>query len=99
MGKNATGIRRTTLFCETLRQTPAEAEAAGHALLLRGGFVQGLAAGIFTFLPLGQRVKAKVEAILREEMGAADGQEVVMPVVHPAEIWQESGRWDAIGPE
>ncbi len=92
-------MRRTTLFCETLRQNPADTEVAGHQLLLRGGFIQPLAAGIYSFLPLGQRVKHKIEQILREEMDAIEGQEISMPVVHPAELWQETGRWDAIGSE
>ncbi len=92
-------MRRTTFFCETLRQAPADAELAGHQLLLRGGFVQPLAAGIYSLLPLGQRVRRRVEAILREEMDAIDGQEIAMPVVHPAELWRETGRWQAIGPE
>ncbi len=92
-------MRRTALFCETLRQAPADAEAAGHQLLLRGGFIQPLAAGLYSFLPLGQRVREKIERILREEMDAVDGQEIAMPVVHPAELWQETGRWSAIGPE
>src|SRR5690348_10695866 len=92
-------MRRTELFCETLRQTPADTEIAGHQLLLRGGFVQPLAAGIYSFLPLGQRVRQKIEQILREEMDAIGGQEIAMPVVQPAELWQESGRWQSIGAE
>jgi prolyl-tRNA synthetase len=71
----------------------------GYALLLRGGYVQPLAAGIFSYLPLGWRVKEKVESILREEMRAIGGQEVQLPVVHPAELWKETGRWFDIGPE
>ena len=92
-------MRRTTFFCETLRQNPADTEIAGHQLLLRGGFIQPLAAGSYSFLPLGQRVRQKVEQILREEMDAIDGQELSLPVVHPAELWQETGRWYEIGPE
>jgi prolyl-tRNA synthetase len=92
-------MRRTTLFCETLRQNPADTEIAGHQLLIRGCFIQPLAAGIYSYLPLGQRVKQKVERIIREEMNAIGGQEVSMPVVQPAELWQESGRWYDIGPE
>ena len=92
-------MRRTTLFCETLRQNPADAETAGHQLLLRGGFVQPLAAGIYSFLPLGERVRRKVQQIVREEMDAIDGQEITMPVVQPAELWRESGRWHKFGPE
>ncbi len=90
-------MKRSQLFCETLRQNPADSEAAGHQLLLRGGYVQPLAAGIFSLLPLGQRVRAKVETILREEMDAVGGQEISMPVVQPAELWQETGRWYDVG--
>ena len=92
-------MRRTTFFCETLRQAQAEGENTGHQLLLRGGFIQPLAAGIYSFLPLGQRVKHKIEHILREEMNAIGGQEVFLPVVHPAELWQETGRWYDVGAE
>ncbi len=92
-------MRRSDLFGETLRQAPADAESGGYVLLLRGGFVQPLAAGIFSYLPLGWRVKEKVERIMREEMNAIDGQEVQLPVVHPAELWQETGRLYEIGPE
>ena len=92
-------MRRSRLFCETLRQAPADIDSAGHQLLLRGGFVQPLAAGIFSFLPLGERVANKLEQIMREEMNAIGGQELTMPVVHPAELWQETGRWQVIGPE
>ena len=92
-------MRRSTLFCETLRESPADTDVAGHALLIRGSYIQTLAAGIYSFLPLGERVRAKVEGILRDEMNAIEGQEISMPVVHPAELWQETGRWYAIGPE
>jgi len=92
-------MRRTTLFCETLRQNPADTEVAGHQLLIRGGFIQTLAAGIYSFLPLGERVKTRIENIMREEMNAIEGQEISMPVVHPAELWQETGRWYDIGAE
>jgi prolyl-tRNA synthetase len=92
-------MRRSDLFCETLRQNPADTDVAGHQLLVRGGYVQSLAAGIYSFLPLGERVRAKVERILREEMEAIGGQEVSLPVVHPAEIWQASGRWSDLGEE
>jgi len=92
-------MRRTILFCETLRQNPADTEVAGHQLLLRGSYIQPLAAGIYSLLPLGKRVSTKIEQILREEMNAIDAQEVTMPVVQPAELWQESGRWYDIGSE
>ncbi len=92
-------MRRSTFFGETLRENPADTDIAGHQLLMRAGFVQPLAAGIYSFLPLGERVKKRVEQILRDEMDAIGGQEVSMPVVHPAELWQETGRWYDIGPE
>jgi len=83
----------------TLREDPADAEAISHRLMLRAGLVRQLAAGIYVYLPLGQRVLDKITAIVREEMNAIGGQEVTLPVLHPAEIWQQSGRWDAIGDE
>jgi prolyl-tRNA synthetase len=87
------------LFSQTMREAPAEAEAAGHQLLLRAGFVRQLAAGIFSTLPLGQRSLAKIEGIMRQEIGGIGGQEIKMPVVHPADLWQESGRWYEYGDE
>jgi prolyl-tRNA synthetase len=92
-------MRRSQYFCSTLREDPSAGDVAGHLLLLRGSFIQPLAAGIYSFLPLGERVKRKVEVILREEMEAVGAQEVSLPVVHPADLWKESGRWDLIGPE
>ncbi len=83
----------------TLREDPADAEAVSHRLMLRAGLVRQLAAGIYVYLPLGQRVMDKIDAIIREEMNRIGGQEITMPVLHPAEIWQESGRWQAIGGE
>ena len=79
----------------TLREDPADAEAVSHRLMLRAGLVRQLAAGIYVYLPLGQRVMDKVNAIIREEMNAIGGQEITMPVLQPAEIWQQSGRWTA----
>ena len=90
-------MRMTKLFFQTLREAPADAEVASHQLALRACLVKQVAAGIFDILPLGQRVKAKIEQVLREEMNAIDGQEVTLPVVHPAELWQRSGRWFQIG--
>ena len=90
-------MRMSRLFFQTLREVPAGAEIASHQLMLRAGLVHQLAAGIFDYLPLGQRVKNKLEQIMREEMEAIDCQEVTLPVVHPGELWQQSGRWDAIG--
>jgi prolyl-tRNA synthetase len=87
------------LFSQTLRDTPSEAETASHQLLLRAGYMRQHAAGIFSLLPLGQRTAAKIEAIIRREMDAIGGQEVSMPVVQPASIWQETGRWYQIDAE
>src|SRR5207302_2620244 len=83
----------------TRRADPADAEAISHRLMLRARLVRQLAAGIYVYLPLGQRVLDKIAAIVRAEMNAIGGQEVTLPVLHPAEIWQQSGRWDAIGDE
>ncbi len=87
------GQRVSSLFGVTLREAPAEAEVESHKLLLRAGYVRQLAAGIFSYLPLGWRAVRKIEAILREEMDRIGGQEMNMPVVHPAEPWRASGRW------
>src|SRR5256886_17557106 len=83
----------------TMKETPAEAEVLSHQLMLRAGLIRKLAAGLYTWLPLGLRVLRKVETIVREEMDKAGAQEVLMPVVQPAELWQESGRWEQYGPE
>src|SRR5881394_432431 len=90
-------MRVTRSLLPTLREDPAD--AVSHKLMLRAGLVRQLAAGIYVWLPLGQRVLDRVNRIIREEMNAIGGQEMSMPVLHPAEIWRESGRWDAIGPE
>lgn len=92
-------MRFSQLFGHTLHEDPADAETASHRLLLRAGYIRPLAAGIFNLLPLGLRVKARIERILREEMDSIGGQELLMPVVHPAEIWRRTGRWDRVGAE
>jgi len=92
-------MRFSRSLIPTLREVPADAEAISHRLMLRAGLVRQLAAGIYVYLPLGQRVLDKITAVIREEMNAIGGQEITMPVLHPAEIWQQSGRWDAIGGE
>lgn len=92
-------MRMSVLFSQTLRDIPSEAEIASHRLLLRAGFMRQLAAGIFTYLPLGLRSLRKIETILREEMDAIGGQEITMPVVHPADIWKESNRWYEVDDE
>src|SRR6266542_4057275 len=89
-------MRLSKSLVPTLREEPAETEALSHKLMLRAGLVRQLAAGIFVYLPLGQRVLDKINAIIREEMNAIGGQEITMPVLHPAEIWKQSGRWEGI---
>ncbi len=90
-------MRVSTLFGQTLRDAPTEADTASYQMLLRAGYVRQLAAGLFSYLPLAQRSLRKIEDILREEMDAIGGQEMCMPVVHPAELWQQTGRWYQIG--
>ncbi|KAA6185798.1 proline--tRNA ligase [Thiohalocapsa marina] len=91
---------RTSQFpLQTVKETPADAEIASHRLMLRAGMIRKLAAGLYTWLPLGLRVLRKVERIVREEMDRAGALEVSMPAVQPAELWQESGRWEQYGPE
>jgi prolyl-tRNA synthetase len=92
-------MRLSTLFFASLRDDPAEAEMASHRLLVRAGYVRQLGAGIYSLLPLGFRVQQRIEQVIREEMNAIGGQEMEMPVVHPAELWRESGRYQKIGPE
>ena len=92
-------MRMSKLFVTTLRETPADAEVASHQLLVRGGFIRRLTSGIYNYLPLMWRVMKKVENIVREEMDAAGAQELLMPILQPAEIWQESGRWQVYGKE
>ncbi|MBL8155192.1 MAG: proline--tRNA ligase [Anaerolineae bacterium] len=92
-------MRMTQLFSQTLREAPGDTDIASHQLLLRAGFIRPLAAGIFSYLPLARRAMTRIEAVIREEMDAIGGQEITMPVVHPADIWQETGRWYRIGPE
>ncbi|MDC1127617.1 proline--tRNA ligase [Gammaproteobacteria bacterium] len=92
-------MKTSNFFIPTLREAPSEAEISSHRLMLRAGLVRQLAAGIYTWLPLGLRVLRKVEAIIREEMDLAGAQEVLMSSVQPAELWKESTRWEAYGPE
>ena len=92
-------MRFSQSFIPTLRDDPADAEAISHKLLIRGGYVRQLMSGVYSLLPLGQRVAEKVERVIREEMDRIGGQEFKLPALHPAEVWQKSGRWDAIGEE
>ena len=92
-------MRMSKLFSQTLRDRPSEAEIASHELLLRAGFIRQLAAGIFTYMPFAKRALTKIEDIMREEMNAIGGQEISMPVIHPADIWKKTNRWYQIGSE
>lgn len=89
-------MRMSALFGRTLRETPADAEMISHQLLLRAGMIRPLGVGIYSYLPIGWRVMRKIEAIMRQEMDDLGAQEVLMPVAHPAEVWQSSGRWSSL---
>src|SRR6266702_5703666 len=92
-------MRLSKLFFTSLRDDPAEAEMVSHRLLVRAGYIRQLGAGIYTLLPLGFRVQQKIEQVIRQEIDRIGGQEMEMPVVHPADLWRESGRYVKIGPE
>ena len=92
-------MRTTETLLATLREAPADAEVVSHQLLLRAGMIRKTAAGIYNWLPLGLRVLRKVETVVREEMDASGAQEVLLSGVQPAELWQESRRWEEYGPE
>src|SRR5262245_4033896 len=90
-------MRMSNLFFQTLREAPAEAEIISHQLMLRSSMIQPIAAGIFDILPLAQRVKQKIENIMSDRMDGTRVAVVMLPMVHPAELWQRSGRWYQIG--
>ncbi len=92
-------MRMSTMFGRTLRAAPADIELPSHQLMLRAALIRPLGAGIFSLLPIGWRVIRKIENIIRAEMDAIGGQELYMPVVHPADLWRETGRYDLVGPE
>ncbi len=92
-------MRYANLLIPTLREVPSDAEAISHVLMVRAGYIRQLAAGLYIYLPLALRVMRKINAILREEMNALGAQEIALPALHPAEIWQETGRWYEIGDE
>ncbi|RPI47822.1 MAG: proline--tRNA ligase [Betaproteobacteria bacterium] len=92
-------MRVSRLFLSTLKEAPAEAELVSHRLMLRAGLIRRLASGLYTWLPLGLRIVRKVEAVVRREMNATGAVEVLMPAIQPAELWQESGRWEQYGPD
>ncbi|MEJ2406494.1 MAG: proline--tRNA ligase [Candidatus Thiodiazotropha sp.] len=92
-------MRASQYLIATIKETPSDAEIVSHQLMLRAGMIRKLASGLYTWLPMGLRVLRRVEKVVREEMNRSGAQEVLMPAVQPAELWQESGRWDAMGPE
>ena len=92
-------MRLTNLPLNTLKEVPAEAETLSHQLMLRAGLIRRLASGLYSWLPIGMRILQKIENIIREEMNRAGALEVMMPIVQPAELWRESGRWEKFGPE
>ncbi len=92
-------MRQSQLLLPTLKEDPADADVISHRLMLRAGLIRQLASGLYSWLPVGLRVLRKIEAIIREEMNASGAQELCMPVVQPAELWEESGRWAKMGPE
>ncbi len=92
-------MRISSLFSQTLREAPADSEVASHQLLVRAGFIRQLGSGIFSFLPLGLRSLERIKQIMREQINAIGGQELLMPVVQPADIWKETGRYFQIGSE
>ncbi|MCX8085706.1 MAG: proline--tRNA ligase [Rhodocyclaceae bacterium] len=92
-------MRASQFFINTLKEAPADAEIVSHRLLTRAGMIKKLAGGIYTYMPMGLRVIRKIEAIIREEMNRAGAIELLMPIVQPAELWQETGRWEKMGPE
>ncbi|WP_343587487.1 aminoacyl--tRNA ligase-related protein, partial [Herbaspirillum sp.] len=92
-------MRASRFFISTLKEAPSDAEIVSHKLMMRAGMIKRLGAGIYTYMPMGLRVIRKVEAIVREEMNRAGAIELLMPVVQPAELWQETGRWNKMGAE
>ena len=92
-------MRTSQYLLSTLKETPASAEVISHQLMLRAGLVRNVASGLYTWLPTGLKVLRKVENIVREEMERAGSLEVLMPMVQPADLWEESGRWEDYGPE
>lgn len=92
-------MKATNLYAPTLRESPAEAEVISHKLMLRAGLIRKAAGGVYSYLPLGWRTIRKIQQIIREEMDAAGGQEIAMPIIQPSELWKESGRWEVYGDE
>ena len=92
-------MKASQFYISTLKEAPADAEIASHQLMTRAGMIKKLGAGIYSYMPMGLRVIRKVEAIVRDEMNKAGAVEMTMPVIQPAELWQETGRFEKMGPE
>ena len=92
-------MRASKYFISTLKEAPSDAEIVSHQLMMRAGLIKRLGSGIYTYMPMGLRIIRKVENIVRQEMNRAGAIEMQMPIVQPAELWQETGRWDKMGPE
>ena len=92
-------MRQSRMFIPTMRETPQDADSLSHRLMLKSGMIKQMASGIYTYLPITKLVLNNIEQIVREEMNDIDGVEIHMPVLHPKELWQESGRWEAYGSE
>ena len=92
-------MRARSFFLSTLKEAPADADIVSQQFMIRAGMIKKLAAGVYTYMPLGLRTIRKIEKIIREEMDRAGAVELLMPIVQPAELWQESGRWEKYGPE
>ena len=92
-------MKMSKLAGRRLKELPKDAKTVSHQFLIRGGYIRPVSAGIYSLLPMGKRITDKIEKIIREEMDRIDGQEILMPVVLPAELWQESGRYEAVGAE
>jgi prolyl-tRNA synthetase len=92
-------MKASQFFISTLKEAPADAEVVSHQLMMRAGMIKKLGAGVYNYMPMGLRVIRKVEAIVREEMNRAGAVEMTMPVIQPAELWQETGRFEKMGPE
>ena len=92
-------MRASQFHLFTLKEAPSDAEVVSQKLMLRAGMIRKTAAGIYSYMPMGLRAIRKVETIIREEMNRAGAMELIMPMIQPAELWQETGRWDKMGPE
>ena len=92
-------MKMSKLVGRRIKEDPKDAKTVSHKFLIRGGYIRPVSAGIYSLLPTGERIVKKIEAIIREEMNRIDGQEVLMPVVLPADLWQESGRYESVGAE